>query len=136
MSKLPSYDKIKYSHWIAHTFPISDNEAFRGGVYTFIRKIYFDLNTYKFKKGEIYFVVDDFLDLTINGIKICNRYQTFDNIELLSIDGSLIQNGENNFIFEIENADGSGYKKNHTLSLGEQNPYGLKFNIILQFQKN
>lgn len=135
LTKLPAFEKIKYAYWIAHNYPISDSEAIKGGVYSFLRKVNFDLNSYKLIKGEIYFVVDDFLDLTINGTKICSKFQTFDKIEMLSIDRLLFRNGENEFHFVVENADGSGYKRNHPLSLGEQNPYGLKFNIILQFQK-
>lgn len=131
----PNFEKLGNSNWIAHNFPISDKEALNGGVYKLEREINLNLKNYKLIKGEIYYVVDDFLSLTINKKIICEKIQSLVDIKIITIDIDLLNDGSNSFLFEIENADGLGYKKDHPLSLGEQNPYGIVFNIILQFQK-
>lgn len=79
------YDKLKGSHWIAHTKRIEDEEAENGGKYTFSKGFNFDINKNKIKSAELFFVVDDYCRIYLNGTEL-RTDRIVGNRELHTID--------------------------------------------------
>lgn len=135
LEKEDDYKFLRYSKWIAHQYPLADDEATNGGLYAFSRNLFFDFARYKLKKATFVYVVDDWLTLKINDNLIITRVQTGNRIKKYEFqDLSVFSSNEIVLNFEIENKKWQD-KWPPLKSKGEANPYGLIYNLILQFEK-
>ncbi len=123
-------EQLKYSNWISHTVDISKKESIEGGDYFFERQ----LNLYfiqKIKSITLYFIVDDFLSLTINGTTICSDVETPGGIPHIVDIQPFVNLGFNNFQFKIRNVN---YPAATILTDPKANPYEFIYTILIGFE--
>lgn len=138
------YDRLKGSHWIAHTKRIEEEEAENGGKYIFSKGFNFDTNKNKIKSAELFFVVDDYCKIYLNG-KELRSDRIEGNRELHNIDvKQFIVNGDNELQIEVENVEMGKILKeqghiDHDFFKSKEkykmNPYGVRFCLTIKYIK-
>lgn len=135
------YHELKNSKWITHTEKITNEEAIYGGDYTFTKKFQIPFDKKKIKSSEIYFVVDDFCVVIVNGKKVHEKVSGDGLLHSYDIKSDLRQ-GENELKLIIENVSFESFLKEnpkHDFALTNEkyrwNPYGIRFCLTIEYIK-
>lgn len=133
------YPELNGAKWIADRPTITNEEALKGGIYTFRREFDFDFEIAQLHSAEICLLVDDFCELIVNDIRF-EKIRGYEELHRLDITRA-IKRGKNITHFKIENISAEEFndpEKNVEFFKSDKkylfNPYGLKFSIILEYR--
>lgn len=132
------YRELSTATWIADRKNITNDEAIRGGQYTFIREFEFPFELSHMRSAEICLLVDNCCELIVNQTRF-EKVEGFQNLHRFDI-SKTVQKGTNCVQFVIENSDlhalnnpniNKGFYENKEKF--RYNPYGFKFCIVIQY---
>jgi hypothetical protein len=132
------YSELRTATWIADRRNITNDEAVRGGQYTFLRESEMPFDLSHLRSAEICLLVDDFCEVSVNETRF-GKVEGFRDIHRFDISRA-VQKGKNRVQFVVENRDAhadndpnvnKGFYESTEKFLW--NPYGLKFCIIIQY---
>lgn len=135
-TSLRAYDShLNGAFWIAHQYPIDNQEAISGLTYTFYDS--FEISSLEvFSSIMVYCLVDDFISIKINGKIARNRlgqeesigFSTLHEYDILE----LCKVGSNDIQFFVRNRAMTDLieQTGSNRQLGLINPYGLVFKVI------
>lgn len=131
------YSELEGAKWIADRPVITNEEALKGGLYTFSREFDFNFEMTQLHSAEICLLVDDFCELIVNGVRF-ERVQGYEELHRFDIT-KYIKKGKNIVQFIVENISAEEFNdpsKNIEFYKSDKkylfNPYGLKYSIILE----
>ncbi|MEO5641680.1 MAG: P-loop NTPase fold protein [Bacteroidia bacterium] len=119
--------------YLAHAYPIPDEEASIGGVYKFSREI--DLGIPElFNEAILRIWADDFCALSINGNSVIEEIEGF-HIPEIKLDMKDFRPGINELIFVIRNRNAMEANNRPTTN-GYDNPYALVYRLDFVFKED
>lgn len=132
------YPELRAATWIADRKTITNEEAIRGGQYTFVREFEIPFELSHMRSAEICLLVDNFCELIVNQTRF-EKVEGFKNLHRFDI-SKTAQKGTNCVQFVIENSNlqalnnpnvNKGFYENKEKF--RYNPYGFKFCIVIQY---
>lgn len=133
------FPELKDAKWVADRYTITNDEALKGGTYTFKREFELNFEITKLHLAEIYLLVDDFCELKVNGIRF-KKVKGYESLHKFDITRT-IRKGVNIIQFIVENISAEEFNdplKNPDFFKSNKkylfNPYGLKFLINLEYR--
>ncbi len=131
------WPELEGTKWIADRQTITNEEALKGGIYTFTREFNFNSEISQLHSAEICLLVDDFCELIVNSTRLV-RVQGYEELHRFDIT-QYIKKGKNIVQFIVENISAEKFNDPHKnpefYKSTEKylfNPYGLKYSIILE----
>lgn len=131
------YPELEGAKWIADRPAITNEEALKGGLYTFSREFDFNFEMTQLHSAEICLLVDDFCELIVNGNRF-ERVHGYEELHRFNVT-KYIKKGKNTIQFIVENISAEEFNdpnKNMEFYKSDKkylfNPYGLKYTIILE----
>lgn len=134
------YPQLGKAIWLGERKNITNQEALEGGQYTFCKEFDINFEPSKIRSATLFLLVDDFCELSVNE----NRFEKVGGyMELHEFDISrALQKGKNRVQFVIENTAAKQFNDptiNKDFFEAKEkflwNPYGFKFNLIIQYLK-
>lgn len=132
------YPELRAATWIADRKNITNEEAIRGGQYTFVREFEIPFELSHIRSAEICLLVDDSCELIVNQTRF-EGVKGFQNLHRFNI-GKTVQKGRNRVQFVIENSD---HQASNDPNVNKEfyeskekfryNPYGFNFCIVIQY---
>ncbi|HLO61102.1 MAG TPA: hypothetical protein VK179_20295 [Bacteroidales bacterium] len=124
-----TFPELSSSKWICHTKLITDEEATKGGSYSFEKEFHIDYNIELIEEALFSLVVDDLCLVALN-CNIIGNFAGYLKLNQVNIK-NFIKKGSNKLRFDITNNTGlvldSDQYNNYINRKGELNPYGIKY---------
>ncbi len=127
---------LEGAYWISGEYPLPKQEAIEGGAYTLEKTFKISEPLGYFKSITLYCLVDNYLELKVNGQTVKNRQGKersagFDDLIEIDILERCIR-AENKLQFAITNynIEDSSKITDQEFAIGNVNPYGIVFKVI------
>jgi hypothetical protein len=111
--------------WISHSELLTLEEAQKGGIYLLKRNFDLERNNLEISSAVLYFMADDFVEISLNG-KYVGNGGSHDQMHSRLVNENSFEDGLNEILFRVKNSTPE------ELDDPANNPYGIIFSLVIK----